>query len=183
MAQEKPNCERCGAAKPARTYKPNLGKHPKKTVLLCDECAAKDKDLIPVDNPLGHDKPIAETAASQSGDANVIETVDFGPAAPPEPELPPVTADGPPVDRKTIVGQIEERKKTVQKARAEIAKLKQQIARIQQEINTLTNKHDVVKQALGLLQQLSDNRRALTQINVINDNNNGAIAQLTALIQ
>ncbi len=44
-------CERCGLPKELKQYNPNLGKHPGKTVNVCDDCAGKDNKLIAVVKP------------------------------------------------------------------------------------------------------------------------------------
>ena len=50
--KEKSTCERCGLEKEIKQYKPNLGKHPGKTVNVCDDCAGKDNKLIAVEEPV-----------------------------------------------------------------------------------------------------------------------------------
>ena len=47
-------CSRCGETFPAdqvNLYRPNAGKHPTKTVLLCLGCAGKDPNAIPMKGP------------------------------------------------------------------------------------------------------------------------------------
>ena len=105
-------CERCGKEKPVFTYKPNLGKHPGKTVQICEQCKT-DKDII---DTIANDTVLPT-------DDNVIETVEFGPPKEPSPVEEPLNTDGAPVSRKDIALQMEERKKTVVKAKAELQKL------------------------------------------------------------
>jgi hypothetical protein len=44
-------CEQCGEDKPRKEYCPNSGKHPKRRIQICDDCAAKTPGLIPAIQP------------------------------------------------------------------------------------------------------------------------------------
>lgn len=52
MEETRSPCERCGLTKVLKQYNPNLGKHPGKTVNVCDECAAKDSKLLAIEKPV-----------------------------------------------------------------------------------------------------------------------------------
>ena len=81
--ETKSTCERCGLEKELKQYKPNLGKHPGKTVNCCDECAVKDNKLIAVAKP--EDVPVISPAVPMveiDEDGHVVKEFK---AVPPEP--------------------------------------------------------------------------------------------------
>lgn len=79
MAEEQKKCERCETNNPAKTYDPRTPGHLDKTVNLCDECAAKDPKVVPVDNKVPDIDP-AIPATPEEPDIVEFATQDYGPA-------------------------------------------------------------------------------------------------------
>ncbi len=79
--ETKDTCARCGQTKELKQYTPNLGKHPGKTVKVCDECAGRDNKLLAVEKPV--DVPAIEPAVP-ADKAEEVPVKEFK-AVPPEP--------------------------------------------------------------------------------------------------
>ena len=111
VEKEKSTCERCGLTQELKQYKPNLGKHPGKTVNVCDDCAGKDNKLIAIEKPV--DVPAIEpavpmegTPADKVGEVPVKEFKGFEPEpiqiATPKSEPKPETAEPKPLSTEPI---------------------------------------------------------------------------------
>ena len=65
-------CERCGLEKELKQYKPNLGKHPGKTVNVCGDCAGKDNKLLAIEAPVGVPDIDPAVPAEKTAPINIV---------------------------------------------------------------------------------------------------------------
>ena len=92
--ETKSTCARCGLTKELKQYKPNLGKHPGKTVNVCGECAGKDNKLIAIEKPV--DVPAIEPAVP-TDKGEEVPVKEFK-AVPPEPIQIATPKNAPPAE-------------------------------------------------------------------------------------
>lgn len=172
-------CSRCGKAAVLTTYKPNLGKHPGKTVDVCEPCASADPKLL---RDVAVEVPAIEPAVPKSEAGKVVpfeETKVFNgtrpepikintphdappvepqPEAEPEPEKEEVPVSTEPVSRDDIRKQLAEHEQAHNKLVESRARLQNQFQQVNALINTRRGAIATLRGLLGNEETADDSK-------------------------